>query len=208
MTVFTAVVDSITVSVTYSTIACYRNSTFIVTALTLSSFLSSADLGIRSGAAVVTPLTFSAQFPATRLQADFIVDFPALIPSNNGREFVPLSYAQKVSKTQSGKTVRRLLSSAPGGGKMSLEFRELTDTETESIIAAYDLCKGRKGSIRLPSQVFSGTTGNLTAIMQLNGYNCQWKFLTPPKVTTSMRNGRSTVRVELKPFNPKRFIQV
>ena len=124
--------------------------------------------------------------------------FPPIEPS--ARRFKPPVFPVKSHVSQSGVTTRRLFASLPSQAELRLEFRNITDTNVSSIMAAYKAAKGALDDLSLPVAVFNGADATLTTYLDGSSFaaGLKWCFAegSPPDVT-SIAPGRSNVSVSL-----------
>ena len=124
--------------------------------------------------------------------------FPPIEPS--ARRFKPPVFPVKSHVSQSGVTTRRLFASLPSQAELRLEFKNITDTNVSSIMAAYKAAKGALDDLSLPTAIFNGADGSLTAYLNGSSFatGLKWCFAegSPPDVT-SIAPGRSNVSVSL-----------
>lgn len=124
--------------------------------------------------------------------------FPSIEPS--ARRFKPPVFPVKSHVAQSGVTTRRLFASLPSQAELRLEFRNITDTNVSSIMAAYKAAKGALDDLSLPVAVFNGADSTLTAYLDGSSFatGLKWCFAegSPPSVA-SVAPGRSNVSVSL-----------
>lgn len=124
--------------------------------------------------------------------------FPSIEPS--ARSFKPPVFPVKSHVSQSGVTSRRLYGSLPGKASLSLRFDNITDTQTSSILSAYNAAKGPVDDLSLPTLLFAGADVVLTTYLDTSAFNANlvWSFAegSPPAVQ-SVAPGRSSVSVNL-----------
>ena len=124
--------------------------------------------------------------------------FPPIEPS--ARRFKPPVFPVKSHVSQSGVTTRRLFASLPSQAELRLEFKNITDTNVSSIMAAYKATKGALDDLSLPVAVFNGADSTLTTYLDGSSFaaGLKWCFAegSPPDVT-SIAPGRSNVSVSL-----------
>lgn len=113
------------------------------------------------------------------------------------REFVPPAYSRSEVRTQSGATSRRLWTSRPGGGSLRLSFNNVTDTQADGLCSLWEVAKGTRYTIALPTRFLAGLDAALRAYLQLNGQQLMWGFSEPPTVSSVMP-GVSSVTLNFK----------
>lgn len=121
-------------------------------------------------------------------------NFPAIKPAS--RSFAAAQFPVTVYKAQSGATTRRLWASQPSSATLKLTFNNLNDTDTRSILTAYDTALGNFDELTLPTALFDGMDSLLR--QTVTGTGLIWRFAddAPPTVETTF-NGRSRVDVVL-----------
>ena len=126
------------------------------------------------------------------------VAFPSIAPT--GRSFVAPRWPTKTQTSQSGVITRRLWGSRPSRATLSLQFNNITDTNTSAILSAYNSAKGSVDSLTLPDILFNGADGTLKTWLDSSatGAGLLWCFTegSPPQVESVAPN-RSNVTVSL-----------
>jgi len=124
--------------------------------------------------------------------------FPSIAPT--GRSFVAPRWPTQTQTSQSGVITRRLWGSRPSRATLSLQFNNISDTNTSAILNAYNTAKGSVDSLTLPSVLFDGADTTLTSWLNASatGAGLLWAFAedSPPQVE-SVAPGRSNVSVSL-----------
>lgn len=124
--------------------------------------------------------------------------FPSIEPSS--RSFKPPVFPSKSHTSQSGVTTRRLFASLPSQAELKLEFKNITDEDVTEIMTAYKTAKGALDDLSLPTAVFRGADGSLTAYLDGSSFaaGLKWCFAegSPPRIA-SVAPGRSNVSVSL-----------
>jgi hypothetical protein len=118
--------------------------------------------------------------------------FPTLVPTS--RSYEAGDYPVRTYKSQSGAETRILYGSRRHGMALSLTFDNITDTQAEEFLDHFEETKGTFTVFTLPSQVFTGWSGNRDAIDAPTGLS--WRYSQAPAVT-NVKPGRSSVTVEL-----------
>jgi hypothetical protein len=124
--------------------------------------------------------------------------FPSITPT--ARRFTPPQWPTTEQKSQSGVVSRRLWGSRSGNAFLQLIFNNLSDTDTSSILTAYENAKGPIDELTLPTSIFAGADATLTTYLNTTatGTGLIWSFSdgSPPTVE-SVVGGRSNVVVTL-----------
>lgn len=118
--------------------------------------------------------------------------FPTLVPTT--RNYDAGDFPVRTYKAQSGAETRILYGSRRSGMKLSLGFENITDAQAEQFLDHFDETKGTFTTFTLPSQTFTGWSGNRDAIDVPTGL--RWRYSQPPSVA-NVKSGRSSVTVEL-----------
>jgi len=122
--------------------------------------------------------------------------FPTLVPSS--RTFTPGNFPQKVFKSQSGSETRVLYGDKETDAKLSLGYKNLSDTESDDFIIHFRSVKGTYSTFQLNAvgntHAKGGWTGDTDAIGKPAG--TKWRYAQQPKIT-SVRPGISNVKVDL-----------
>jgi len=126
------------------------------------------------------------------------IAFPSIAPT--GRSFTAPAWQTTTQTSQSGVITRRLWGSRPSRATLSLQFNNISDTNTSAILNAYNSAKGSVDSLTLPSVLFDGADTTLTSWLNASatGAGLLWCFTegSPPQVE-SVAPGRSNVSVSL-----------
>jgi len=124
--------------------------------------------------------------------------FPTIEPTS--RSFAAPSWQTTTQVSQSGVITRRLWGSRPSRATLSLQFNNISDTNTSAILSAYNSAKGSVDSLTLPTILFNGADGTLKTWLDgsATGAGLLWCFTegSPPQVE-SVAPGRSNVTVSL-----------
>lgn len=124
--------------------------------------------------------------------------FPPIEPSS--RRFNVFQFPTTSQKSQSGVITRRLWASRPSNATLDLQFKNISDTDTSAILAAYNQAKGPVDDLSLPTALFNGADATLTTYLDtsVTGAGLVWSFAedSPPTVQSIAPN-RSTVSVKL-----------
>lgn len=118
--------------------------------------------------------------------------FPTLVPTS--RSYDAGDFPVRTYKAQSGAETRILYGSRRNGMTLSLSFENVTDAQAEQFLDHFDETKGTFTTFTLPSQAFTGWSGNRDAIDVPTGLS--WRYNQAPSVA-NVKSGRSTVTVEL-----------
>jgi hypothetical protein len=81
------------------------------------------------------------------------------------------------------------------GHTIDLQFENISDTNTKTILDHYYGQYGSYSRFTLPDDIFSGMSTTLKGVVQAP-INILWEYAEPPQVE-SVFNGRSTVTVRL-----------
>jgi hypothetical protein len=119
--------------------------------------------------------------------------FPTLEPTS--RDVDAGDYPVKTFKAQSGAEVRILYGSKRTGMSISLGYDNISDIDAESFVTHFDEVLGSYNTFTLPSAVTTGWTGAASALTAAATGN-EWRYAEPPAIT-SVRPGRSSVRIKL-----------
>jgi len=95
----------------------------------------------------------------------------------------------------------RLWGSRSGNASLELTFNNISDTDTSSILSAYETAQGPTDELTLPTALFAGADATLSTYLNtsLTGAGLTWHFSgSPPPIVQSVVNGRSNVVVTLK----------
>ncbi len=124
--------------------------------------------------------------------------FPTIQPTS--RSFTAPAWQTTTQTSQSGVITRRLWGSRPSRATLSLQFNNISDTNTSAILNAYNTAKGSVDSLTLPAILFNGADATLTTWLNASatGAGLLWCFTegSPPQVE-SVAPGRSNVTVSL-----------
>ena len=119
--------------------------------------------------------------------------FPSIRPT--GRSYTPGQFPTKTYRGLSGATVKRVFGNRAFGHTIDLQFENISDTNTKTIIDHYYGQYGSYSRFTLPDDIFSGMSTTLKGVVQAP-INILWEYAEPPQVE-SVFNGRSTVTVRL-----------
>ena len=124
--------------------------------------------------------------------------FPTIQPT--ARSFTAPAWQTTTQVSQSGVITRRLWGSRPSRATLSLQFNNISDTNTSAILDAYNSAKGSVDSLTLPDILFNGADNTLKTWLNASatGAGLLWCFTegSPPQVE-SVAPGRSNVTVSL-----------
>lgn len=127
--------------------------------------------------------------------------FPTLIPSK--RQFSPGDFPIKTFKAQSGAETRIRYGSKRTGMRLSLVYRNISDSEAASIILHYqNEAEGTYKTFSVAVATLAGFHGGTadelpgTNIMNVNQVGNEWRYDGPPQLT-NIAPGISTVSVKL-----------
>jgi hypothetical protein len=122
-----------------------------------------------------------------------MADFPSIRPS--GRSYTPGQFPIKTYRSLAGTTVKRIFGNKAYAHTIELEFQNIKDSVTKSILDHYYGQYGSYSRFKLPDNVFSGMASNLRDVIK-SPANILWEYAEPPQVE-SVFNGISTVTVRL-----------
>lgn len=124
--------------------------------------------------------------------------FPSVTPT--GRRFTPPRWPTTEQTSQSGVVSRRLWGSRPSNAALELTFNNISDTDTSSILSAYESAQGPIDELTLPTTLFAGADATLTTYLDASstGAGLIWHFSSKnPPTVESVFDGRSNVVVTL-----------
>lgn len=119
--------------------------------------------------------------------------FPGIKPA--GRSFKLGTFPVKTYRALSGATVKRSFGNRSFGYELSLDYTNIPDGSTASLIDHYNETAGGFERFTLPADLFAGMTTTLAGKIQSPG-SIQWEYSGPPEVT-SVYPGRSNVKIQL-----------
>lgn len=122
--------------------------------------------------------------------------FPDIVPS--GRTFVPGNFPTKRFVSQSGVETRILYGSKETGAKLSLTYKNLSDSSADNFIGHYRDMKGTYTSFDLSDSVASSVRGGWSGLNSRidKPTGTLWRYASQPQVT-SVKPGISNVKVNL-----------
>lgn len=119
--------------------------------------------------------------------------FPAIIPSK--RNFDPGNFPVKTFRSQSGVETRVLYGSKRTGMKLSLTYRNITDTQAEEFLDHYHEMKGSYTTFALGTEAKEGWEGNIDAL-EAGEWGSKYRYAGPPRLT-QVKPGISHISVNL-----------
>lgn len=121
--------------------------------------------------------------------------FPSLVPST--RTFDAGNWPVKTYKAQSGAEVRILYGNRRTNMTLSLEYKNITDTNAELFLNHFNEMLGTYYTFVLPlgAGAHTGWTGNADAL-RAGPYGNSWRYAEPPSIN-SVKRGISNVSVKL-----------
>jgi hypothetical protein len=119
--------------------------------------------------------------------------YPALRPTS--RDFDPGSYPVKSFRAQSGAEVRILYGSRRTDQALTLGYDNIPDSDAQQFVTHFDEVFGTFSTFALPDSVRSGWSAAANTLDAVTG--AAWRYDAAPTIT-SVRPGRSSVRVSLK----------
>ena len=122
--------------------------------------------------------------------------FPNLVPSS--RTFAPGDFPTKKFVSQSGVETRVLYGSKETGAKLSLTYKNLSDSSADNFIGHYRDMKGTYTTFDLSDSVASSVRGGWTGLSSRmdKPTGTLWRYASQPQIT-SVKPGISNVRVNL-----------
>ena len=120
--------------------------------------------------------------------------FPSITPT--ARNFKPGVYPQKVYRSLSGAVVKRTYGNQPYGASMELEYQNINDATVVTLLDHYRSQTAANRRFQLSSNVTAGMSSTLASRANASVDNMRWEYSQPPEVS-SVRSGRSTVRINL-----------
>lgn len=106
--------------------------------------------------------------------------FPNLTPSK--RSFDPGDFPVQKFRSQSGEETRVLFGSKRTNMKMSLTYRNITDSEAESFLDHYHDMKGTYTTFTIEAETKAGWEGNGDAI-GAGEWDNAFRYAAPPRLT-------------------------
>ena len=119
--------------------------------------------------------------------------FPTLAPSS--RNYEPGDWPVRTYSALSGAEIRIRYGNKRSGGKLSLSFSNIVDSQAEQFLTHYNETEGTFRTFSLPVAVTIGWQGTATALSP-GSSGASYRYAGPPQVT-SVRPGVSNVSVEL-----------
>ena len=119
--------------------------------------------------------------------------YPTLRPTS--RDFDPGSYPVKSFRAQSGAEVRILYGSKRTDQALTLAYDNIPDADAQQFVTHFDEVFGTFSTFVLPANVRSGWSAAAATLDAVTG--AAWRYDEAPMIT-SVRPGRSSVRVSLK----------
>lgn len=117
--------------------------------------------------------------------------FPAVTPTS--RRITQGQYAVKRFTTIAGTGTTRAYSSQPFNSFMELEFANISDQTSLSIMSAYEQARGSYDALILPPNIWDGIETELQSRLERD---YTWRFAEQP-VLTSVAPGVSSMAVRL-----------
>ena len=122
--------------------------------------------------------------------------FPTLTPSS--RSYTGGDWPVAKFQSQNGSEARILYGNRRVGHTLSLEYKNITDTEAELFFTDYKAQKGTYSTFALPQSIPTnagkGWEGGTTFFNA--GSGAKWRYAEPPQLT-SVYPGVSSVRIKL-----------
>jgi hypothetical protein len=119
--------------------------------------------------------------------------FPSQRPTS--REFNAGDWPTKTFKAQNGVEIRILYGDQRTNMTLSLTYSNITDANAEAFLTHYRETRGTYSTFTIPTEAKAGWTGSADEI-DATPWNNRWRYSGPPTVT-SVKQGRSTVKVDL-----------
>jgi len=122
-----------------------------------------------------------------------MANFPSIKPSS--RSYSPGQFPVKTYRGLSGAVVKRVFGNRAYGHTIELQFNNISDANTKTILDHYYGQGGSYLRFALPNEMFSGINDTLKGVIQAPS-NILWEYAEPP-IVESVFNGRSNVSVRL-----------
>ena len=122
-----------------------------------------------------------------------MADFPAIRPSS--RQYTPGQFPSKIYRGLSGATVKRVFGNKAFGHTMELQFDNISDVSTKTLLDHYYGQNGNIDRFALSEEAVVGMSTDLKDTVQAPS-NISWEYAEPPAIE-SVFNGRSNVTVRL-----------
>jgi hypothetical protein len=119
--------------------------------------------------------------------------FPALAPT--ARSYQPGDWPVKTYATLSGAEVRIRYGNQRTGGKLSLSYGNIPDSQAAQFLNHYLETEGTFRTFSVPGTTSTGWSGSASAFSP-GGSGAAYRYAGPPEIT-SVRPGVSNVSVEL-----------
>lgn len=120
--------------------------------------------------------------------------FPSITPTS--RNFKPGAYPQKQYRSLSGVAIKRTFGNQPYGAVLELEYANVSDATTVTLIDHYRSQTAANQRFQLSSNVTAGMSPTLATRANASVDNLRWEYAQPPEVS-SVRPGISTIRINL-----------
>ena len=121
------------------------------------------------------------------------VAFPAIRPT--GRQYNPGTYPQTEFRAQNGVVTRMLYGNRRTDAELSLEFRNVTDSQAAAILSNYEAVNRTWNWVTFTGNDGAAGVGSALAnyLREVGGSGLRWRYADPPSVS-SVVPGRSTVQ--------------
>lgn len=131
------------------------------------------------------------------------VAFPTIQPT--ARDFTGGRWPNTGSRSQDGTRTVRRYGSLPSDATLQLDFANISNSQADSIRAAYDAAFGSVDSLTLPSIIFKGDTQMAARSTALLALGLRWFFLDEEEpqiqsVVAGVSRARCRLRAELRPI--------
>lgn len=118
--------------------------------------------------------------------------YPDLKPTT--RQFTPPSFAVSKTYSMNSRASRLLMASKPGQGLLSLTYENVSHTDANTFITAYENSYGSGRAFALPSPLYSGLDAALISYINTS---LVWRWEGPPQIS-AIKNGVCTVSTSLR----------
>ena len=122
-----------------------------------------------------------------------MADFPAIKPSS--RQYTPGQFPVKTYRGLSGATVKRVFGNKAFGHTIELQFNNISDASTKTLLDHYYGQNGSVDRFALSEEAMAGMSTELKGVVKAP-VNIAWEYAEPPSVESTF-NGRSNVTVRL-----------
>lgn len=120
---------------------------------------------------------------------------PGIAPTS--RAFSPPTFTINKTSAMAGRIVRRLMCSQPAYATLNLEYENISDSEAQMVIDAYEQSYGTRYGFALPTPILSGSGEDLLGYLELSNSPLKWYYDDKPKLQ-SVCFGISSLSVSLK----------